>query len=244
MAAKIETKNWKSGSEAPLNEFQDVESKTDNAANESVQAQLVAAAVQQLSERMSTVSMKVEEMELRGKAEASAQDGGQTTGATWDALTGDQLLKKLAELEYVEHFSDRQDVALSHEHLTLELRRKKGRQQVRTKRRLVLPLPAAQGLPELSKRALANGTDLGAEIFQKRVCKKLLIRGHSQRASVQAVLIHWLACLHHKSQATTGRLVCITSPKPPLAGLSASRVPSHHWDALVMLCCAGIPPMS
>ncbi|KAK3254289.1 hypothetical protein CYMTET_36492, partial [Cymbomonas tetramitiformis] len=38
------------------------------------------------------------------KAGVSAEKDGRTTGAKWEALTGDQLLRKLADLEYVEHF--------------------------------------------------------------------------------------------------------------------------------------------
>ncbi|KAK3258992.1 hypothetical protein CYMTET_31989 [Cymbomonas tetramitiformis] len=54
---------------------------------------------------MSTFPVRVEEMETRGKAEAGAGNAGRYAGPQWDALSREQLRKKLVKLQCVEHFS-------------------------------------------------------------------------------------------------------------------------------------------
>ncbi|KAK3284126.1 hypothetical protein CYMTET_8213 [Cymbomonas tetramitiformis] len=104
MAPKVNMEGSKPGGGPPLDEPQDMERKTAAAADESVQAQLVAA-VQQLSEQTRTLYREGGGEEFCGKAKASAQIR-QTTGATWDALTGAPVLKKLLGKGYVEYLSD------------------------------------------------------------------------------------------------------------------------------------------
>ncbi|KAK3279651.1 hypothetical protein CYMTET_12472 [Cymbomonas tetramitiformis] len=86
MGPKVKTEALKSGSGTPPDNFEDVESTPNVVSNESVQVRLLEA-VQQLSNRMTTLTVRVEEMETCGKAEAGAEDE-RAAGVKWDALTG------------------------------------------------------------------------------------------------------------------------------------------------------------
>ncbi|KAK3237124.1 hypothetical protein CYMTET_52790 [Cymbomonas tetramitiformis] len=67
-----------SGGGTPPEGFPDAESKPGVATDESMHAQMMAA-IQQHSHQMSSLTMKVEDMEVRGKVDAGAEDDGRIT---------------------------------------------------------------------------------------------------------------------------------------------------------------------